>query len=53
MMLYSWGTEPDLWSGGVLDDLADYEAWLGEYAIWAAMMTRQDGPPPAAPGRGE
>lgn len=41
-MLYSWGTEPDMWSGGAWDDLADYEAWLTEHAIWSAMMAGQD-----------
>lgn len=40
MMFYSWGTGPDLWSGGAEEDL---EAWLTEYAIWEAMAAGQAG----------
>jgi len=37
MMLYVWGAEPDLYSGTAEEDVARYERWLAEHAIWSAM----------------
>ena len=52
MMLYVWGAEPDLYSGTAEEDLARYEAWLTEHAIWLAMAEeRSRSPQPATPGR--
>jgi hypothetical protein len=51
VMLHSWEAEPDIWSGTAGEDLADYQAWLTECAIWEAMTAGQNDPPPAPPGR--
>ena len=50
-MLHIWDAERDLLcSGTAEEDLARYERWVAEHAIWLAVTAGQDDPP-AATGR--